>query len=746
MCRRGLSAHASDNRMAKKPARPRKPRPAAPLPLPSAHAPTRTSPSSESAHQQEASRHLPNSSRGCLRIRILRLFSSSTWRRTTELARGAPCRPYAAAGGRSDRRRAHRGQSRVRGPPNVQMELVDGHLHLGRRPEDRTTVQPRSTSSSGRSPPPGSMRSASCCRAPRRTARSACARSSDGRHHVRAGSRHGEIRRHAAQRVRDADGRLRAAARRDRGQSSAQIAKHPYLAPPASREASRRSPTSSFVASSPAAPRVRRRLQHYKSPTIVRRLSAPHGVCTWSSGERLHQPWSRRRRGAPALTGHAHPRHPLLPRARVVRRARAATCSRRSSSTARAHRFASGCAGCATGEEAYSLAIALLRIPGRRSTRRPRADLRHRRQRERDRACARRRCTRRSIADDVSPERLRRFFAKRTAAITSPRRVRDMCVFARQDLTRDPPFSQLDLMMLPQRADLPGPAAATEAAVDVSLRAEAGRVPVLGHAETHRHVLGSVRARSNKKHKIYRKKAGGADGAAHGRVSGRRSGAGSRRVAGAARQRRPRLVQKEANRHHHSSGTRRRRAGRSAICTSCSSAARPGLTSSRRRRASFNILKMAREGLLAACAPRSAARKKRKPVAQAGCACVSGDGMAATSIWKSCRSSGSGTAVLPGAVRDAERTGAKRQGAQAAARREKQGRAAERRISSSEDELAATPRVPAVDRFRRSKRPTKSCSRRTRRFSRATKSCRAPTKSSTRPKKSCSRPTRSSTR
>ena len=43
-----------------------------------------------------------------------------------------------------------------------------------------------------------------------------------------------------------------------------------------------------------------------------------------------------------------------------------------------------------------------------------------------------------NIAQDVSPERLRRFFTKVDARYQVTKAVRDMCVFARHDLTRDP--------------------------------------------------------------------------------------------------------------------------------------------------------------------------------------------------------------------------------------------------------------------------------------------------------------------
>src|SRR5262249_12412155 len=52
-----------------------------------------------------------------------------------------------------------------------------------------------------------------------------------------------------------------------------------------------------------------------------------------------------------------------------------------------------------------------------------------------------------SIADDVSQERLRRFFTRSDGSYRINKNIRDLCVFARQDLTRDPPFSKLDLIV-----------------------------------------------------------------------------------------------------------------------------------------------------------------------------------------------------------------------------------------------------------------------------------------------------------
>jgi two-component system CheB/CheR fusion protein len=51
-----------------------------------------------------------------------------------------------------------------------------------------------------------------------------------------------------------------------------------------------------------------------------------------------------------------------------------------------------------------------------------------------------------SIAHDVSPERLQRFFTKVEDGYRINKDVREMCAFVRHDLARDPPFSKLDLV------------------------------------------------------------------------------------------------------------------------------------------------------------------------------------------------------------------------------------------------------------------------------------------------------------
>src|SRR5260221_6357698 len=51
-----------------------------------------------------------------------------------------------------------------------------------------------------------------------------------------------------------------------------------------------------------------------------------------------------------------------------------------------------------------------------------------------------------SLAQDVSPERLRRFFVEEEGGYRISKALREMVVFARQNLIADPPFSRMDLI------------------------------------------------------------------------------------------------------------------------------------------------------------------------------------------------------------------------------------------------------------------------------------------------------------
>ena len=101
--------------------------------------------------------------------------------------------------------------------------------------------------------------------------------------------------------------------------------------------------------------------------------------------------------------------------------------------------------GCSTGEEAYSVAMAFTEFAGDRSDHIPvqifATDL-NQRGIERARAGL----YPKNIAEDVSPERLRRFFTEAEGGYRISKPLRDMCVFARQNIIADPPFSRMDLI------------------------------------------------------------------------------------------------------------------------------------------------------------------------------------------------------------------------------------------------------------------------------------------------------------
>jgi two-component system CheB/CheR fusion protein len=101
--------------------------------------------------------------------------------------------------------------------------------------------------------------------------------------------------------------------------------------------------------------------------------------------------------------------------------------------------------GCSSGEEVYSIAISLLEYLGERSAHFPiqmfGSDLS-----EHMIEKARTGFYTESALRDVDAERLRRFFVKVEGGYKINSLVRDLCVFVRHDLARDPPFSKLDLV------------------------------------------------------------------------------------------------------------------------------------------------------------------------------------------------------------------------------------------------------------------------------------------------------------
>lgn len=103
-------------------------------------------------------------------------------------------------------------------------------------------------------------------------------------------------------------------------------------------------------------------------------------------------------------------------------------------------------AGCSTGQEAYSLAIALSEFLDDKPVRPPiqifATDLSDTVSLEK----ARLGLYPENIEAEVSPERLRRFFTKEDGKYRIIKSIRDVCVFAKHNLASDPPFSRVDLV------------------------------------------------------------------------------------------------------------------------------------------------------------------------------------------------------------------------------------------------------------------------------------------------------------
>ena len=102
-------------------------------------------------------------------------------------------------------------------------------------------------------------------------------------------------------------------------------------------------------------------------------------------------------------------------------------------------------AGCATGEEAYSIAILLAEYM--EEIRQEYKVLLFATDLDDDAiAVARAGFYPPNIAQDMTPERLRRFFSREDAGYRVKKHIREMVVFAIQNVIKDPPFTRLDLL------------------------------------------------------------------------------------------------------------------------------------------------------------------------------------------------------------------------------------------------------------------------------------------------------------
>ncbi|HEV8331225.1 MAG TPA: chemotaxis protein CheB [Steroidobacteraceae bacterium] len=101
--------------------------------------------------------------------------------------------------------------------------------------------------------------------------------------------------------------------------------------------------------------------------------------------------------------------------------------------------------GCATGEEAYSLALLLrehmLKVDGVAKVQVFATDID-----EPALAVARSGRYPAPMLENVAPERLKRFFRQESQSYVLAKEVRDMCIFSAHSVIRDPPFSRMDLV------------------------------------------------------------------------------------------------------------------------------------------------------------------------------------------------------------------------------------------------------------------------------------------------------------
>ena len=166
-------------------------------------------------------------------------------------------------------------------------------------------------------------------------------------------------------------------------------------------------------------------------------------------------------------------------------------------------------AGCSTGEEAYSIAITLLEYLWSHTRNISQAamsiqifatDIS-----ETALDSARAGMYTEGAVAEISAERLKRFFVRQEGGYQVNKSVRDMCIFAKQNLVKDPPFSNLDLVSCRNLLIYLGPVLQRRVIPTLHYSLKPGGYLMLGEAEN----LGGFAdhfALVDKKDKIYQKR------------------------------------------------------------------------------------------------------------------------------------------------------------------------------------------------------------------------------------------------
>jgi two-component system, chemotaxis family, CheB/CheR fusion protein len=103
--------------------------------------------------------------------------------------------------------------------------------------------------------------------------------------------------------------------------------------------------------------------------------------------------------------------------------------------------------GCSTGEEVYSFAIAIQEFLEEKVMPEIKIQIFGTDANEKNIEKARQGIYPKTVGDHVSESRLKRFFNRHNGNYQISKLIRDMCIFANQDITSDPPFSNLGLIM-----------------------------------------------------------------------------------------------------------------------------------------------------------------------------------------------------------------------------------------------------------------------------------------------------------
>jgi two-component system CheB/CheR fusion protein len=103
--------------------------------------------------------------------------------------------------------------------------------------------------------------------------------------------------------------------------------------------------------------------------------------------------------------------------------------------------------GCSTGEEVYSFAITIQEFLEEKGIPEIRVQIFGTDANEKNIEKSRQGTYSKNIEDNVSESRLKRFFTFSNEHYRITKSIRDICIFAKQDITTDPPFSNIDLIM-----------------------------------------------------------------------------------------------------------------------------------------------------------------------------------------------------------------------------------------------------------------------------------------------------------